>query len=74
LTRAQVVWADRPLVEVYVSLRDRCDRTGHALAQRHHDADRWVVAAAVRLGIPLVTHDGIFRNVPGVVVESALAS
>jgi predicted nucleic acid-binding protein len=30
-----------------------------------HDGDRSIAATAVRLGVPLVSHDGIFADVPG---------
>lgn len=55
----------------YARLRAQCERIGHALSQREHDADRWVASTAVRLGVPLVSNDGIFRNGPGLVLESA---
>ena len=45
---------------------------GHALAQRPHDADCWIAATAVRLGVPLVSHDSVFRNVPGLTLETML--
>ena len=70
--RAQVVWPGQELVLVYADLRARCERQGHALGQREHDADRWIAATAIRLGIPLLSHDGIFRNAPGLELESAL--
>jgi predicted nucleic acid-binding protein len=40
------------------------------LTQREHDADRWIAAIAVRLGIPLVSNDSIFRDVPGLELET----
>jgi len=46
------------------------ERIGHALSQRDHDADRWVAATALRLGIPLVSNDGIFKNVPRLALET----
>jgi tRNA(fMet)-specific endonuclease VapC len=52
-------------------LRVDCERIGHALGQRDHDADRWIAATALRLGVPLVSNDKIFENVPGLVFESA---
>ena len=58
------------LVLVYAQLRVACERVGHALSQRDHDADRWVAATALRLGIPLVSNDGIFNNVPGLTLET----
>jgi hypothetical protein len=30
-----------------------------------HDGYRWIAATAKRYAIPLVSHDGIFRNAPG---------
>jgi len=58
LAVAEVVWPHPALVDVYVELRDACARTGHALGERIHEADRWIAATAVWLGVPLVTHDG----------------
>jgi hypothetical protein len=51
----------------YARLRVECQRIGHPLAQRSHDAGRWVVW----LGIALVSNGGIFASVPGLMVESA---
>ncbi len=31
-------------------LRAACVRAGHALAQPHHDTDRWIAATTLRLG------------------------
>lgn len=58
---------------VYAQLKHTCRRGGHALWEKQHDGDRWIAALAVRLGIPLVSHDEIFRNVPGLTVVTALA-
>ncbi len=46
-------------------------RAGHALSQRDHDADRWIAATAIRLGIPLISNDGVFENAPGLQLEPA---
>ena len=71
IARAEVVWAGPELVETYAKLRVECEAAGHALAQRPHDADRWIAATAVRLGDPLVSHDSVFRNVPGLILETS---
>lgn len=71
IARAQVVHSDDELVATYAELRALCERSGHALGQRQHDADRWIAATAIRLGMPLVSHDGIFRNAPRLVLETA---
>jgi predicted nucleic acid-binding protein len=52
-------------------LRVACAEIGHALSQKEHTGDRWIAATALRLGIPLVSNDGIFRNVPGLTLEAA---
>jgi hypothetical protein len=53
------------LTDAYVALRYWCVRAGHALGQKHHEADRWVAATAMWLGVPLVAHDAIFASVEG---------
>ena len=72
IVRAEVVWSGPELVETYAKLRAGCEAAGHALAQSPHDADRWIAATAVRLGVPLVSHDSVFRNVPGLTLETML--
>jgi tRNA(fMet)-specific endonuclease VapC len=69
INEAETVHSGPELVLTYAQLRVDCERIGHALSQREHDADRWVAATALRLGIALVSNDGIFDNVPGLVVE-----
>ncbi len=74
VARAEVVWAGPELLAEYVALRVRCERVGHGLAQPHHDADRWIAATAIRLGIPLVSHDRLFKEAPGLILEAAVSS
>lgn len=71
ITTAEVVHSGPELVLVYAQLRASCARAGHGLSQRVHDADRWIAATAVRLGVPLVSDDRIFEGVPGLMLESA---
>ncbi len=73
IAAAETVHSGPDLVGIYAHLRVECERAGHALSQRVHDADRWVVATAIRLGIPLVSNDGVFRDAPGLVLQTALA-
>jgi predicted nucleic acid-binding protein len=68
--RAEVVHTGPELVALCAQLRADCAAIGHALAQREHNADRWIAATALRIGIPLVSNDRIFRDVPGLVLES----
>jgi len=72
LGKAEIVWVGPELLAQYVELRVACERRGHALAQREHDADRWIAATAIRLGVPLVAHDDIFADTPGLILETAL--
>ena len=68
---AEVVWPGTALTETCVALRVQCWNAGHALAQRIHNADLWIAATAIHLGLPLVADDGIFDGVPGLVRERA---
>lgn len=70
IAQAQVVYPGSELIEVHVRLRVACAESGHALADRVHDADRWIAATAIRLGIPLVSHDRIFEGTPGLELET----
>lgn len=69
LAAAEVIQSGPELIAVYVQLRTDCHRAGHPLAQKIHDADRWVAATALRLALPLVANDHIFNEVPGLRVE-----
>jgi hypothetical protein len=71
LQRVEIVHTGPELIRVYAQLRADCAAMGHALAQRDHDADRWIAATALRLGAPLVSHDRIFEEAPALVVERA---
>jgi predicted nucleic acid-binding protein len=72
IATSEVVHSTTALATAYAGLRAECERAGHGLAQRDHDADRWIAATAMHLGVPLVSHDAIFRGVPGLVFETAL--
>ncbi|MGH9063003.1 MAG: PIN domain-containing protein [Acidimicrobiales bacterium] len=72
LAEVDIAWPGPELVVGYAQLRADCERVGHALGQRIHDADRWIAATAIRLGLPLVAHDRVFRHVPGLILETAL--
>lgn len=72
LSRSEIVWAGPGLIDSYATLRAWCVRNGHGLGQKEHEADRWVAATAIRLGVPLVAHDAIFHGVEGLQVLSRL--
>jgi len=73
IARAEVVHTGPELVMTYAMLRVDCAAQGHALAQREHNGDRWIAATAIRLEVPLVSNDGIFRGAPGLVFETLAA-
>ena len=64
---------DDEAIEIYASLRVDSERRGHALGQKVHEADRWVATAALRLRLPLLSDDSIFRDVPGLLVMTSAA-
>lgn len=63
---------DDRLATVQAELKFNCRQAGHPLFQKIHDSDRWIAATAVRFGLPLVAHDGIFKDVPGLVLITEL--
>ncbi|MCA1842587.1 MAG: hypothetical protein LC792_05245 [Actinobacteria bacterium] len=69
IARAKEVWPQDELVEKDVVLRVRCQRSGHALAQRNHDADHWVAATAMASHWRPRRH---LRNAPGLTLEMLL--
>lgn len=69
LADVDVIQTSAALIDRCASLRAEQSRVGHALSQKIHEADRWVAATAVALGLELVAGDGIFENVAGLDVR-----
>ena len=65
LAQLTVLQPDDQMVLICAQLRADCVRAGHALGDKLHEGDRWIAAAAIRLGLPLVSHDGVFDGAPG---------
>jgi predicted nucleic acid-binding protein len=65
LARISIERPDDEAVRIYASQRADCERRGHALGQKIHEADRWVAVSALRLRLPLLSDDGVFEDVPG---------
>jgi predicted nucleic acid-binding protein len=72
LASVEVVWPGHGLSDAYVELRAWCHRTGHGLAGKAHEADRWIAATALWLCLPLVTHDRLFTGVKDLQVLTRL--
>jgi tRNA(fMet)-specific endonuclease VapC len=53
-------------------LRARLRRLGHPLHQDEHTADLWIATTAAHLGLPLVAHDRIFVDCPGLDLRTEL--
>lgn len=60
-----VVQPDNDMITIGAELRWRCQQVGHALGDKLHDGDRWIAATAIRLGVPLASHDRLFNGAPG---------
>lgn len=73
LGRADTLWPGPSLADTYATLRAWCVRAGHGLGQKDHEADRWVAATAIWLGVPLAAHDAIFANVEGLQLLTRLS-
>lgn len=65
---AIIVMPDNDLVNTCADLRYACFKNGLALSDKIHDSDRWIAATAIRHGIPLISDDRIFREVPGLIL------
>ena len=63
---AKVVWLGYGLASEYAALRAECVAAGHGLGEKSNEADRWVAATARYVKVPLVSHDGVFVDAPGV--------
>lgn len=68
LTRLVVVQPDDQLMRTCAEVRVECERAGHPLGQKIHEADRWIAATAIRMGIELVSDDTVFAGVEGLVL------
>ena len=71
LAQLVVVQPDDDLMRACAQLRANSWASGHALGHKVHEADRWIAATAMVLGIELISGDEVFRNVPGLVVAGA---
>jgi predicted nucleic acid-binding protein len=67
-----VVQPDDEMITECARLRLRCQQVGHALGDKLHDGDRWIAATAIRLGLPLASHDGLFNGAPALQLLTAL--
>ena len=64
LSKLVVVQPDDNLMTTCAELRATCERQGHPLGQKMHEADRWIAATALGLDVELVSLDAVFEGVP----------
>jgi predicted nucleic acid-binding protein len=69
----RVLPVDDETIEQVAQLRNQCRLIGHGLHQRHHNADLWIAAAAVRWALPLVAHDAVFIGCPALDLRTEIA-
>lgn len=65
LDATPTITPDASVVDAYAQLQAACRRQGHALAEKHHPADRWNAACAIAKGLSLLARDGIYAGAPG---------
>lgn len=64
LADLDIVQTGELLILRCATLRAWAHSAGHPLAQKIHEADRWVAGTALALDLDLVAGDGIFDGVP----------
>ncbi len=65
-----VVTPDDDMMTACAEFRWTCERAGHALAQKIHEADRWIAATALYLGVELISDDKVYEQAPGLALSS----
>lgn len=73
LAQFTVIQPDDRLMAICADLRASCERAGHGLGQKVHEADRWIAATAIRLDADLASDDAIFEDVPGLRLQRSTA-
>lgn len=70
--RASVLPMDDDTTWASARLRSECRSLGHPLHQKQHAADLWIAATALRWNLPLIAHDAVFINCPGLDLRTEL--
>ena len=65
LARATAVEADDTLATTSAESKAACRSVEHVLAQKVHDADRWIAATAIARSLDLISDDAVFSEAPG---------
>jgi len=68
-----VAQPDDALMQRCARLRFACEQLGHPLAQKLHEADRWIATTAIVGELDLVSNDKVFRDTPGLSLLTTLS-
>ena len=69
---ALVIAPDEAMCRTFATLRTQLRRLGHGLHNRDHIGDLWIATTAIHLGLPLVAHDRVFIDCPGLDLRTEL--
>lgn len=72
IRRVHTLPIDDETTWAFARLRTDCHRAGHPLHQKDHIGDLWIAATAIRWGLPLIAHDRIFIDCPGLDIRTEL--
>lgn len=56
------------VISAYATVKSDCRRQGHAMHEKKHTGDAWIAATACAYTLPLLSGDGIYRGVPGLIL------
>lgn len=68
LDSTPTVMPDAEIIRCNAQLFADCRQQGHALQDKIHTGDRWIAACAIAKEVPLLSGDGIFNGVPGLLI------
>lgn len=70
--RAVIAAPGEPMCRTFARVRARLRQIGHGLHNPDHLGDLWIATTAIHLGLPLVAHDGVFVDCPGLELRTEL--
>jgi predicted nucleic acid-binding protein len=72
IKRTVVLPPDDKTAWAVARLRAECRAGGHPLHQKAHAGDLWIAATAIRWQVPLVAHDAVFLDCPGLELRTEI--
>lgn len=74
LAQLVVVQPAEQLMRTCAELRASCERAGHGLGHKIHEADRWITATAILLGVGRISEHTVLGTVPGLAIRTICMS